>query len=337
MEKRLHVFTNSELVIGHVDCDLYKELCSRERATKVPIIKLYTVLDDTTQLEFIYDQSDVDLVSLQNFLWKKLPDLIIEGYNYNNNVNNNNHHENGGEIEFNNNNNDNIVNSFTLIKMDNSIRWILKGFYELTDQDFSVFLAAKGKFQRATHCLSNLFFLFKGENLVYFYTPWCKACQKLEPVWELVIKSMRTTRLSRIDCSRNIYACRFYQINDYPTLLWISNGLVKQRYKNLNQFDMFKIKYLIHLIETPQLHSKLQLNLNIEDFRQFINSGYYFVHFTVPWSKHCSKMESEWLDLLDAAFDMNVNIAKVDCSVNEKLCDLEQVRIIAILYYIIIL
>lgn len=81
------------------------------------------------------------------------------------------------------------------------------------------------------------------------------------------------------------------------------------------------------------------LVLNADDFDSEVKRGQegkegeriFFVHYTVPWSRHCSRMAADWRTLQKKLAQQNeqlksaVKLARVDCSVNERLCNDEQV------------
>lgn len=137
LEKRILSYPESKLVIGEVDCQHQKELCMREQVTGIPTMKLYTALDDAAQLEFTYDQPETDLISLEAFLRTKLPNSVIEGDNENSN----------GAFQLKETDYDEEDGTFRLggKKKSKVVQYVLKGFYELSDEDFALFLGSKGR------------------------------------------------------------------------------------------------------------------------------------------------------------------------------------------------
>lgn len=84
------------------------------------------------------------------------------------------------------------------------------------------------------------------------------------------------------------------------------------------------------------------LQLNSDDFDLAVRGGgqegkegerIFFVHYTVPWSSHCSRMAADWRRLQGKLAQQSgqlkevVKLARVDCSVNERLCNDEQVSV----------
>lgn len=67
--------------------------------------------------------------------------------------------------------------------------------------------------------------------------------------------------------------------------------------------------------------------LNSNNFDLETSSRFTFIHFTVPWSKHCQAVKSEWKKLVKevAAKDLGIKIAKVDCSLDDALCNEKEV------------
>ncbi|UXI18939.1 hypothetical protein NH340_JMT04882 [Sarcoptes scabiei] len=309
-----------KLVIREVNCGSNYEFCHREDIKQIPTIRLYYSLGSTSRKIVTYPPTaSYDLESLQNFFIEKIieqkPNAKMEEKIV----------KDSNDLE---QESDNLVD----LKSKN-------GLYELTDDDSSLFLS-------------------KGLHFVNFYAPWCSHCQNLAPKWEMLasLEKNRKFKISQIDCSTNIYTCKVqFKIKEYPTLLWIYNGKVITRYKGQHEFDSIKNfaysqladfelnkmlrKYSDTETEIDDMELELQKKLsnvqqlNQDSFKLAIGSGNIFIHFTVPWSKHCQKMRSEWDRLSLQALPSNIQIGKVDCSVQEKLCLQEKIDSYPTLYF----
>jgi protein disulfide-isomerase-like protein len=71
-------------------------------------------------------------------------------------------------------------------------------------------------------------FLKNNENvLIKFYTHWCGECKRMEPIYhqlaELVNEKDLNVKIARIEVEENPNAGRKFQINLYPTFIFIRN------------------------------------------------------------------------------------------------------------------
>lgn len=146
--------------------------------------------------------------------------------------------------------------------------------------------------------------------------------------------------MSQVDCTKNYYTCKLFNVKEYPSLVWISKGKVVERFKRdqtINNLKMF-INERISIVQgspsenIEQLSSSLTkdnqvIALNSNNFDLETSSRFTFIHFTVPWSKHCQAVKSEWKKLVKevAAKDLGIKIAKVDCSLDDALCNEKEV------------
>lgn len=64
----------------------------------------------------------------------------------------------------------------------------------------------------------------EGKHFVIFYTPSCDQCQKLAPTWDEFAINNTTVDISKIDCTNYRKICEEFEVEEYPTLLWIENG-----------------------------------------------------------------------------------------------------------------
>ncbi|KAJ0402025.1 hypothetical protein ATCC90586_010282 [Pythium insidiosum] len=65
---------------------------------------------------------------------------------------------------------------------------------------------------------------------VDFYAPWCIWCQRLEPVWDRVAKTLpslhygQRMRVASVDCQQHPALCMKQYIRAYPTILFYKDG-----------------------------------------------------------------------------------------------------------------
>lgn len=193
-----------------------------------------------------------------------------------------------------------------------------------------------------------------GEHFVNFYAPWCKHCQILEPVWTELAKSIPSdanVKISRVNCVKNEEACAAFEVKEYPLVAWISADKLVARYsgsrtlqklKDFVRIQLLAIELGVHIIRLNQDIDETILRKLVKDkrrriialddtnFNTFTQSGITFVHFTVPWSRHCLAVR-EQLRFLTAKITSEgyrVKVGVVDCSKNEDLCNENGVSIL---------
>lgn len=93
----------------------------------------------------------------------------------------------------------------------------------------------------------------KGRHFVKFYAPWCGHCQRLAPTWDQLAQSFEfdtSVKISKIDCTVNSLSCKHYQIKGYPTLLWIVDGKVLDKYSGFVFFTFLFSKKINLVLNT---------------------------------------------------------------------------------------
>ncbi|KAH9412359.1 Thioredoxin domain-containing protein 5 [Dermatophagoides pteronyssinus] len=309
----------AEVNVGRVDCSVNRDLCSREDIQELPMAKLYVEINKITRIEMNYESKEYDRNSLDMFLMKQITRFGFQDSQK--------EQEPDESIDETDATTSGEERGFTIMPLKAK-----NGLYELTDDDSSLFLS-------------------HGQHFVNFYAPWCSHCQNLKPKWEMIAKSLENNeqvKISQINCQENIYTCKMqFKIKEYPTLLWISNGKIVARYKGSHELDHIKsfINSQLTDFELEKLLKKYSdvdsgieeleidyrkkssnvLLLNSDNFKMITDSGWTFVHFTVPWSKHCRQMKSEWDKFSITAPPNSLKVAKVDCSIQEKLCTMEKI------------
>lgn len=146
--------------------------------------------------------------------------------------------------------------------------------------------------------------LGKGRHMVKFYAPWCGHCQKLAPVWDELAASLEhqtSLRVSKVDCTVNRAACNHYEVKAYPTLLWIEDGKLVERYQGGRSHEELK-EFVVRMlgssaerekaesgvevedaVETQQEQPPLVMELSDGNFQGVVDQGTTFVKFFAPW------------------------------------------------------
>lgn len=181
-------------------------------------------------------------------------------------------------------------------------------------------------------------FLNRGRHFVDFYAPWCGHCQQLAPTWEQLAESFQfdtSVKISKIDCTANSLSCKHFEIKGYPTLLWIVDGKVTDKYQGMRSHEDLK-QFVTNKKNEENIESdKVSLDLTLDheeygpliitehNFAKTIGKDYTFVWYWVPWCSHCRKLKTVWDQLANKFFGFtHVKIAKVDCAQHESLLSL---------------
>ncbi|KAL7027470.1 hypothetical protein ACKWTF_005452 [Chironomus riparius] len=133
----------------------------------------------------------------------------------------------------------NVIKAITYTEDDTYIHYVLEfikdhlnfpesdnsGVVELTDQNFK-------------DLTSN------GSWFVDFYFPWCIHAKNLEPTWNKlpsVLEQNSSVRIGKIDCVEyQKTTCKKYMIRNSPTILWLENGNIIDRYQGQRSVKLFK-------------------------------------------------------------------------------------------------
>lgn len=194
------------------------------------------------------------------------------------------------------------------------------GLVELTDDTFRAVLG-------------------QGRHFVKFYAPWCGHCQKLAPVWEDLAASLEhepSLKVVKIDCTANRLVCNEFEVKAYPTLLWIEQGKLVEKYQGGRSHEELK-EFVSRMMqrepgspeedsqelpqETQQEAPPPVMELSPSNFEGVVGQGVTFVKFFAPWCGHCKRLAPTWDDLARKfATQAKVKIAKVDCTAYEDLC-----------------
>lgn len=179
-----------------------------------------------------------------------------------------------------------------------------------------------------------------GSYFVKFYAPWCGHCQKLAPTWEELAKRFESNNrvsIARVDCTTERSVCNTHEIKGYPTLLFIKDGSVAERYtgqRTLEEMDKF-VRRLTNgeanegSNVAEDVTEEAGLLLGADTFEGGIANGLTLVKFFAPWCGHCKRLAPTWTELNHKLKDSSVaRVARVDCtqSGSKDLCNQQEVE-----------
>jgi thioredoxin domain-containing protein 5 len=288
-----------QTVIASVDCTVEGDLCNLEKVQGYPTLKLYRA-GDKSGAEY---EGPRNLASLSEFLRKqleieftiteegeeKLPLGDVPGILDDNDVEDEEPH----------------------LVEDIAIPDSVNGMHILDEDNYEQFLA-------------------NGRHFVEFYAPWCGHCQRLAPTWDKLADSFqhdRSVSISKVDCDQFKSACTNFKVKGYPTLLWIVDGKVIEKYAGARTHEDLKA-FVVQKVEEEKEVSDIVRNedlvvfLTENSFDKTINKGVTFVKFQAPWCSHCKRLAPVWDELGQKTMGLSgLRIAKVDCSKSENLCN----------------
>ncbi|RVE51999.1 hypothetical protein evm_003277 [Chilo suppressalis] len=169
------------------------------------------------------------------------------------------------------------VFTMKLEKKESSLVKIYSGMAYLNDQNIEKFVS-------------------NGQHFVMFYAPWCKASQKLAPVWaELAVQYSHNEyiQIGKVNCMENEMTCKNFDIKQYPYLLWIVNGRIMgvADADNLEDLKAYVGKMLLSENHDPDKFMKKKKALPVariseETFETFLEKDLVFINYFAPWKEY---------------------------------------------------
>ncbi|CAK1541281.1 unnamed protein product [Leptosia nina] len=181
-------------------------------------------------------------------------------------------------------------------------------------------------------------FVSNGQHFIMFFTPWCKASQKLAPVWaELAVQYAHNQyiQIGQVNCMLNEMTCKNFDIKQYPYLLWIVNGRimgVSIEMYTLAELTEYVEKMLLTENHDPEKFMKKKKALPVariteETFETFLQKDLVFVNYFAPWCAHCMQLSPLWIKLGEKfQNESRVLIADVDCVRSKTVCEMEKIN-----------
>ena len=308
---------SSQLIVGSVDCSKENELCNKEGIKGFPTLKIFRARDPIgTEYE-----GPRDLSSLIELLFKQLNIEINKESVVLKESKASDEDLGFGEDSLEEDALGKLGGLDRILNREdvrNDVDQGITGMYELTDENYKDFLS-------------------KGRHFVKFFAPWCGHCQRLEPTWLKLAESFkhdRSVSISRVNCDDFLEVCNDYGIKGYPSLLWIVDGKVLEKYAGDRKHEALKSFVNNKIEEDKNSNSEVRNEdlvtiLTETNFKKATSSGVAFVTFTAPWCTHCKRLEPVIEDLAVKVLPLSkyerVTVAKVDCSQFDSLCTQEMV------------
>jgi len=182
-----------------------------------------------------------------------------------------------------------------------------------------------------------------GTWFVKFYAPWCGHCKNMAPTWDtLASLTQGNFKVAKIDCTVHKAACSSFNIRGYPTLKLIKDGKAYSYNGERSESGFLafanggystaestalparsgeaapepvKTTPPLSTQNTPPPQKQVVV-LTQANFELYIANGEWLIEFYAPWCGHCKHLTPIWDELATKA---DVNIAKVDCTVEKDL------------------
>lgn len=176
--------------------------------------------------------------------------------------------------------------------------------------------------------------LRSGVHFVKFFVPYCRACKKIAEAWkqlEDAYANRTDVTVFEVNCRQHADLCDDFDIEKYPSLIWVENGQRIEKFGGHRSFEdfseyieeMLSSRPTIETTTTPPHVTDERLITNVSDheFKSFIAKDFTFVKFFLRKCSHCQEVNALWIELAERFHNHeNITIAQVDCSKNYDLC-----------------
>lgn len=173
-----------------------------------------------------------------------------------------------------------------------------------------------------------------GNVFANFIVDYCPHCKKLSPIWSQLqdfYKNNENVKIIQLNCQNTSRICDIYEADRYPTLLWLKDGELiekyqgKREYKDLQVYidDMVSkhvpISMPLQAANTEFVGNGEVIDLDHENFLDGIATNLTFVKFFMTKCKYCKEINAIWPDVAKKfASIKNLKIAQVDCGINRN-------------------
>jgi len=132
--------------------------------------------------------------------------------------------------------------------------------------------------------------------------------------------------------------CNENEVKGYPSLLWLKDGVVEEKYESTNRSVEALKKFVMEKLgkeEVRRLPPGYEeekdptdvVRLNKKKFDEAMEGGkLVFIQFWTAWCSDCLRMDSAW-DVLAGRFndkeskDSPILVATVDCILDKEICE----------------
>jgi len=181
-----------------------------------------------------------------------------------------------------------------------------------------------------------------GAAFVLFCTPWSSKCMDLKPIFQALAKEYMFETdilLGQVDCSMHKTTCNQNEVRSYPTLLWLVEGIVEEKYPttkrdldSLREYVQKKLGKKPNQLPPDYAEEEGEsdiFNIEKDKFIETVEKEkLIFVVFWTAWSTVCQELDPKWESLatyfhsdVEEGETPPVKIAKFDCSRFKENCD----------------
>ncbi|XP_039750957.1 thioredoxin domain-containing protein 5 homolog [Pararge aegeria] len=179
-------------------------------------------------------------------------------------------------------------------------------------------------------------FLSKGQHFVMFYAPWCRASQRLAPIWaELAAEYAHNEyiQIGKLNCVDNVSTCKSFDIKQYPYLVWIVSGRIMGVTDAiaLDELQIYVEKMLLTENHDPEKFMKKTKVLPVariseETYDTFMEKEFVYVNYFATWCAHCMQLKPLWMKLGEKfQNESRILIADIDCVRSKAICETEKI------------